>query len=187
RVTDLCSVVIVDLIDFFRFRVCGEGLGERHEQEYNNHVIKVDDSRDEICTTVRGTVPGMRDTSHMRWLPISVFCALQAFAGDRIGHIEFFGYKGIDPDAVREALPVREGALHSDSTETIVREAVVKRIGRAPTDISVVCCDDQGNRLLFIGLPGDSYTLFRYLPEPNGAARMSSEIVSLYDRLDDAI
>jgi hypothetical protein len=45
-----------------------------------------------------------------------LFAALGAApraAADRIGDIEFFGYKGIDLAKIRSALPVREGREYS--------------------------------------------------------------------------
>jgi hypothetical protein len=112
---------------------------------------------------------------------------LQALAAGLIGHIEFYGYKGIDADAVRKALPVREGDPYADTTKEQVREAVANSIGRAPTDVTIVCCDDDRNRLIFIGLPGASSKSFQYNPEPGGNSRVSSEVVSLYDRLSRAL
>jgi hypothetical protein len=42
--------------------------------------------------------------------PFLVFAlATSGFTRDRIAYIEFFGYQGLDPDAVRKALSFREG------------------------------------------------------------------------------
>jgi hypothetical protein len=64
---------------------------------------------------------------------------------------------------------------------------MVKALGREPTDITIVCCDDQGNRLLFVGLPGASYRKFAYNAKPKGSARVSNELATLYGRLNQAI
>jgi hypothetical protein len=112
-------------------------------------------------------------------------CA-DAFADERISQIEFFGYKGIDAAAIRRALPVREGDLRTDAVEQRIRNAVVASIGKEPTDVAVLCCDESGDGLLFIGLPGDSSKRYAYHPEPRGKARLPASIMNLYARVDKA-
>jgi len=113
--------------------------------------------------------------------------AVQAIASDRIGDIEFFGYKGLDIAKIREALPVHKGDEFSDATKKQVSQAVADAIGKEVTDLAAICCDEQGNRLLFIGLPSASYKSFVYNPEPKGNERLSSYIMNLYGRLDHAL
>lgn len=89
------------------------------------------------------------------WLLLaSIAAAAPALAGDRIGDIEFFGYKGLDVATIRKTLPVHEGDEYSDRAKYRVRQAVERVTGKEPTDVAAVCCDEKGNRLLFIGLPG---------------------------------
>lgn len=125
----------------------------------------------------------MRGLSSITWL---LLCA-PAIASDRVGDIEFFGYKGLDVAMIREALPVREGDQYSDRTKNLVRQAVVKVLGKEPTDVAVICCDDKGDRLLFIGLPGATNRRFVYHPEPKGKERLTPEIINVYARLDRAL
>jgi hypothetical protein len=66
------------------------------------------------------------------------------FARDRIADIEFFGYKGVDVEAVRKALPVAPGTPNTEGTKGAVREAVRRATGRDATDVAFVCCDAQG-------------------------------------------
>ncbi len=112
---------------------------------------------------------------------------MPAIASGRIGDIEFFGYKGLDIAKVRKALPVHEGDAYSDRTKSQVRQAVAGVIGKDSTDVAAICCDDKGNRLLFVGLPGASNIGFAYNPEPKGNERLSSDIMDLYGRLDRAL
>jgi hypothetical protein len=107
--------------------------------------------------------------------------------GSGIGSIEFFGYKGIDTASLRKALPVREGDAYSEETEDLVRQAVVRAIGKPPTDVASVCCDEKGNWLLFVGLPGESYKGFTYLPQPRGEERLPMPVMELHKRLIRAI
>src|SRR5215208_8220308 len=94
-----------------------------------------------------------------------VLCALVLFAAVAcrhqpddesiaLGAIEFCGYKGVDVEAVRAVLPVHEGARidePSDALNRRITDAVVKTVGRAPTDISFVCCDDRQRATVYIG------------------------------------
>jgi hypothetical protein len=118
---------------------------------------------------------------------LALLCAAPAIASDRIGDIEFFGYKGLDVAKIREVLPVHEGDELSGQTASLIRQAVARAIGKEPTDVAPICCDDKGNRLLFIGLPGASYKSVVYNAPPRGNDRLPPEIVDLYSRLDRAI
>ena len=57
--------------------------------------------------------------SPYRSLALLIAFAAPAIAKDRIGIIDFFGYKGLDIAKVREALPVREGSVLSDQTKDL--------------------------------------------------------------------
>jgi hypothetical protein len=52
-------------------------------------------------------------------------------------------------------------------------------IGHAPTDIVPVCCDNQGNGIIFIGLSGKT---IRYNRQSSGRSRLPDNILNLYDR-----
>jgi HEAT repeat protein len=110
-----------------------------------------------------------------------------ALAGrDRIALIEFFGYQGLEVEAIRKALPVHEGDPYSDATKSQVREVVRRVSGRDATDVQGICCEEHGDRVLFVGLPGKSSREFRLNPRPAGSIRLSKQIAELYDRLYEA-
>src|SRR5690242_4557562 len=101
------------------------------------------------------------------WPAVIVLVALPALARDRIWDIEFFGYKDIDIEAVWKAIPVHEGDHYTgDETKRKVRQAVTAALGRDATDVQGICCNENGDRVLFIGLPGASSKSFSYNPEP---------------------
>lgn len=108
-------------------------------------------------------------------------------AENRMGQIEFFGYKGFDPGVIRPALPVQEGTPLPTALKEQVNGAVTAAIGREPTDVHVTCCDERGDNLLFIGLPGASSKTLPYSAAPQGPARFPAALLSLYERLDRAI
>jgi hypothetical protein len=109
----------------------------------------------------------------------------------RIGAIEFFGYSGVDLNKIRASLPIREGdsfpATEGKVFETIrrIREEVKKSSGNPPTDIAVVCCDTQGNYMIFIGLAGNTTVNASYNAVPTGTIRLPPAAVSLYRELMD--
>jgi hypothetical protein len=82
---------------------------------------------------------------------------------------------------------VHEGDEYSDRTKSEVWQAVADAIGKGPTDVAAICCDEKGSRLLFIGLPGASNKSFTYYPEPKGNERLPAGIMAVYARLDRAI
>ena len=122
-----------------------------------------------------------------RALLLALLGTLPAIASDRVGDIEFFGYKGFDVAKIRELLPIHEGDEYSDRTKEVVSQAVKGMIGKATTDVAVICCDEKGNRLVFIGLPGSSFKSLVYNLEPQGKDRLPADIIRLYSRLDHAL
>lgn len=122
--------------------------------------------------------------ARLAWLVAAVVPLL---AGDRIGSIEFFGYGGLDAAVLRAALPVREGDAYTEDVKAAVGRAAAAAAGVEVTDVAAICCDDTGDRLVFVGLAGGSYRSFAYLPQPGGAQRLPRDIVDLYARVDRAI
>jgi hypothetical protein len=100
-----------------------------------------------------------------------------------IGEIEFFGYSGIDLNQVKAALPFHERDAFSleafAEKEVQAGGAVGKAIGRAPTDVAPVCCNEQGNWIIFIGLSGKTIS---YNHPPGSSARLPENILKLYER-----
>jgi len=124
---------------------------------------------------------------------LGVLCVLPLTRLDgaerRIATIEFFGHKGIDTAVIRAALPFREGdeLSQGEGAKERVRDAVVRAIGKQATDLNAVCCTADGGILLFIGLPGGSYREFAYSPQPQGDARVSTELEQLDERMGKAL
>ncbi len=104
-----------------------------------------------------------------------------------IGPIDFFGYQGLDVAKVRAALPVHTGDRLSNQTKAQIEAAVLGIIGKKPTGVAELCCDQQGRTLIYIGLPGGTYKPIRLNPAPQGADTLPPEIVSLNDRTGDAL
>jgi hypothetical protein len=107
-------------------------------------------------------------------------------ARDRIATIDFYGYKGLDVDAVARALPFHVGDPFTPAVESRAQETVLRVIGRPATGVGAVCCDPNGDQHIYIGLPGESSRPFAYNPAPQGSMRLSRELVDLQKRIDAA-
>jgi hypothetical protein len=123
----------------------------------------------------------------MRALVLLMVMACGLWADDHIGGIEFFGYKGLDVDAARRALPVHVGDRMTGPNRQRIIEAVRQAIGVRQVRVNDVCCDPEGRTWVYISLPGKSSVPFRYLPEPTGSARLSPELVALMKKRDKAL
>ena len=106
----------------------------------------------------------------------------------RIGSIDFYGYAGLNLEQIKSALPLHVGDLYPSPFETIeeIRKAVTSVIGRPPTDVSPVCCDAQGNYMIYIGLPGASMKETKFNLVPTGNTQLPPKIVELYKQTMDA-
>ena len=124
-----------------------------------------------------------------------VFFTTTACGRNRVGDIEFFGYKGIStPSQLRKEIPVHVGdSLFPQSdvsarrTKDRLRLAVKRATGHEPTDVAIVCCDANGDSTIFIGLPGSTGQKFTYNPAPKGNEGLPKDFADLYYRLDKAI
>jgi hypothetical protein len=132
------------------------------------------------------------------WMEIATLAAVVPAvmtASDRrpLGEIDFFGYKGVDLAAIRSALPFHEGDLFppakaksSDDLKRQVSERIKQVIGRAPTDVSFVCCDSNQRFMVYIGLPGESYRALAFNPAPVGDVRFPKAATALRQELEKA-
>jgi hypothetical protein len=75
-----------------------------------------------------------------------------------IGQINFFGYGGVDLRAVELALPIKPGEVlelsRLESTQHLIEERIKTVVGRDPSNIDFVCCDEHQHLLIYIGLAG---------------------------------
>lgn len=123
------------------------------------------------------------------FIPLFVAAALAQDKPFAIGEIEFFGYSHLDLDRIKAALPLHEGDVIGiqdfPTTKEKIGQSVRREIGRDATDVTFMCCNDQGKLTIFVGLPGKSTWSFQYNPQPKGSARLPRSILELYDRAED--
>jgi hypothetical protein len=124
----------------------------------------------------------------MHWrTPLLVFAlATSLCARNRIAYIEFFGYQGIDVDAVRKALPFREGDKAPKNIKQQAQAAVKRVTGRKATDVAEICCTGDRDYAIFIGLPGKSSQVFTLGAAPKGDLTPPPELTSLHRKMDQA-
>lgn len=113
--------------------------------------------------------------------------ASTSYAGSGIGGVEFFGFGGLDVAAVRKALPVIADAPPSNEIKGRLTRTVRSVVGTDPTDIAVVCCDEAGNRWVYVGLAGTTSTEIGFRDEPRQPLRLSEELLLLHEKLEKAL
>jgi len=106
----------------------------------------------------------------------------------RIGVIDFYGYAGLNVDQIRSRLTIKEGdAFSNPGALTDAVNKVVKSItGRPATDVEPVCCDPQGNWMIYVGLPGTSIVPAKSNAVPKATSHFTPDIVKLYDQTMEA-
>ncbi|MGZ8842513.1 MAG: hypothetical protein ACXW18_02550 [Pyrinomonadaceae bacterium] len=121
------------------------------------------------------------------FLLILLLCTF-APAQDRpfvVGQIEFYGYSGLDVNAVKAALPIHESDVIAPAElprlKDKINQSLRDKLGVSATGISLVCCGADGNWMIFVGLPGASFQSFPYLTVPAGKVQLTKRIVNLYE------
>jgi hypothetical protein len=104
-----------------------------------------------------------------------------------IGEIDFFGYQGLDLEKLKAVLLVHVGDQLSKNTKGMIEDSVSAVIGKMPTDVAEVCCDQNGHSMLYIGLAGKTYKPFDLNPAPLKNVQLPAEIVSLQQQVEEGI
>ncbi len=122
----------------------------------------------------------------LRLLLVALSLTAGLSARNRIAYIEFFGYRGLDVEAARRALPFHEGDPISKWIRPQAEAAVRKVIGRELTDVAMICCVGSGDTAVFIGLPGESARTLAYETQPLGDAPPSPQLSALFRKMEAA-
>ncbi|HEY9792891.1 MAG TPA: hypothetical protein V6D22_20995 [Candidatus Obscuribacterales bacterium] len=103
-----------------------------------------------------------------------------------IAGIYFFGYAGLNLDAVKISLPLKEGDVFGDYSEfpkvqSKIKGSVKDALGCASTDEALIIVG--GKHIVFIGLPGSSNVPIAVRPEPLGKdTAVTDEARELYKK-----
>jgi len=107
-----------------------------------------------------------------------------------IAYVQYFGVTGVDVQRVQAALPFRPGdeLLFDNLTDFILRTRGALRDHEIqPTDVAPVCCNEQGNWIIYIGLPGKNLETRRYAKPPTSSIALPEKAISLYRQAMDLL
>ena len=128
---------------------------------------------------------------------IPTLCLLTCFAvasrpdKETIANIDFFGYGNFDVAKLRSVLPIKPGESIKQVDWTIYRsridEAIRSQTGKPPTDVERLCCDENGNSIIYIGVAGTSSVALQHKPAPTGEARLPAAALKLSQETEEAL
>ena len=104
-----------------------------------------------------------------------------------IAGIDFFGYGGINLEAVRAELPVHPGDSWPENDLQRLHDSIEGALGQATTDVAFVCCTPEGGRWIFIGLTGSTFKPIAFSPAPQAPLVASPELIRIVNDLDRAL
>lgn len=108
-----------------------------------------------------------------------------------IASIDFFGYGHLDVVKLRSALPVQAGESIKQSEwstyRSRVEEAIRLETGKPPTDVALVCCNEHGHSMMYIGVAGRSSVAVQHKPAPVGRSRLPASALNLNRETDEAL
>jgi HEAT repeats len=121
----------------------------------------------------------------------SVVVASQSDRKTAIANIDLFGYGDSDVEKLRSVLPIKAGEsikLSEWSTyRSKIEEAIRSLTGKVPTDVALLCCNEKGDSMIYIGVPGTSSVVVQHKPAPTGEGRLPAAALNLNRETDEAL
>lgn len=117
-------------------------------------------------------------------LVASLLAVAGCAAQPNIRAIDFFAYSGVDLDGIRKNLPIRPGDPWTSETNQLLKAKLNGLLGRSPSDVDAVCCDEDGNRIVYVGLADGSRSRVQLNPQPTESLKLDADLVILYDRFE---
>jgi hypothetical protein len=111
---------------------------------------------------------------------------------EKIAAIDFFGQTGLDFEAVRKAVPTREGDTFPQSDDAAehlivgIKQAV-QMAGVSVTDVSFSCCEYKGGWTVFVGLNGPTVRQIAYRSSPTEDIVLPADGITIYRRAMEAV
>jgi hypothetical protein len=106
-----------------------------------------------------------------------------------ITDIFYFGYDGLDLEAIKTIMPLHVGdsfdgylAFHAEQSK--IKAAIKKKLGAESTDEALILFG--GRYIVFVGLPGRSNQVFKFLPQQTRDLKTPQSIHLLYDQTMEA-
>ncbi len=135
-----------------------------------------------ILKIVRAMIP--MKTSFLLCFILTVDLAVAQ--DQQIGIIDFFGLRTISEQHVRSALGLRERDTLPLSFSSIEKR-IVHTLHVSEAHISVVCCDDSGNLILFVGIRESRAKHSMYRTAPHWDISLPQEITDSYNSFFEAM
>jgi len=108
-----------------------------------------------------------------------------------IANVDFFGYGNLEVKKLRSALPIKAGDSIKQSEWSTYRsrieEAIRSETGKPATDVQIVCCNEEGNPMVYIGVAGTSSVAARHKPAPAGEVRLPAAALKLNQETEEAL
>lgn len=103
----------------------------------------------------------------------------------RVGSIDLYGLGEVSEDDIRHALGLHAGdRLEVPSEELEGRLETVPGVARA--SVTTICCDDDGDKLLYVGIASSEATSFEYRPSPTSDLVLDEEIFTALEEFGTA-
>ncbi len=130
------------------------------------------------------TVPTLCLLACLLWLPSKP-------DKETIAKIDFFGYGHFDVTKLPPVLPIEPGEPIKDADwstyKSRIAEAIRSQTGKPPTDVTRLCCDENGNSVIYIGVAGTSSVAVQHKPAPTGNARVPAAALKLNQETEEAL
>jgi hypothetical protein len=136
------------------------------------------------------TVPMLCMLTCLGWLHSSVVTSTSD-EKRAIANIDFFGYGHLDVAKLRAVLPIHAGESIEQSQWSTYRsrieEAIRSEMGKPPTDVALVCCDEHGNSMIYIGVAGTSSIAVQHKSAPMRESRLPAAALKLSQETEEAL
>lgn len=102
--------------------------------------------------------------------------------------IDLFGVRTLDEQAVRDALPFREGdAIKGTEDKGALERRVADALGVAAVSFALVCCTEERGSILYVGVEERPGTGVVYRPTPTGDLEVPAEVLAANDAFGAAL
>jgi hypothetical protein len=110
----------------------------------------------------------------------------QTFGVPKIGTIEYYGIHKLAEQRISKPLGLRPGDPLPPSKGDI-EDRLEKIPGVVQARLEAVCCQPDGNAILFVGIEEKSAPHFAFRSLPGGSAALPQDIADVYQKMMDAI
>lgn len=117
---------------------------------------------------------------------LAIAARAQTFGVPRIGAIEYYGVHKLATQRIAKPLGLQPGDALPPSKADI-EERLEKIPGVVQARLEAVCCQPDGNAILFVGIEEKSAPHFAFRSPPAGDAVLPADIIESYAKLMSAI